>query len=402
VTRSTRLDENVSLRRQSILIALICTTVDGAIFYVLDVSGQPLIPALWLAATAIALVDLALALPAATAGWVALAHGVVRCGVAVLLVSATGVSDGGLGNATGLVMAGYRAGAWLRGWRSGGALAALMIGMTGAQLVQSFDPAGGNTVPSNILTTVSNTLLPWLTGHYTTTRSGYIDKVERQAEAERQAAAQTLTAVVAEERGAIARDLHDTISHHVSAMGVHAAAARLGLAAGTGPDKLKTALGQVESSSLAAMSDLRRMLDLLYDDHRDEVRQPGLRNLDELLDGTRAAGLPVQTRVQGLQPARLPDSVDVAAYRVVQEILTNALRHGGDTLDLRIDQDDTYLVITGSNPVSAVATPSPGTGRGLDGIRHRANLFSGTVETGPAPDGLTWRTRVSFPLETDR
>jgi signal transduction histidine kinase len=240
-------------------------------------------------------------------------------------------------------------------------------------------------------------------GRYTTARSGYIDEVERRAEAERQSARQALTTVVAQERGAIARDLHDTISHHVSAMGVHAAAARLGLAAGAGPEKLRTALGQIESSSLTAMSDLRRMLDLLYDDHRDEVRQPGLRNLGELLDGSRSAGLPLRTRVRGLEPARLPDSVDVAAYRVVQEILTNALRHGGGgTLELVVDQDDTHLVVTGSNPVPAVATPSPGTGHGLDGIRHRAGLYSGIVESGPAPDGLTWTTRVSFPLETDR
>ena len=398
MTRSTRLDENASLRRQSILIALICTVVDGALFYLLDVSGQPLVPALWLAAIAIAVADLALALPAATAGWVALAHGVVRCGVAVLLASATGVNDNGLGNATGLVLAGYRAGAWLRGWQSGGALTALVIGMTGAQLVQGFDTGG-----SSVLTTVSNTFLPWLMGRYTTARSGYIDEVERQAEAERQSAREALTAVVAQERGAIARDLHDTISHHVSAMGVHAAAARLGLAAGSGPEKLKTALSQVEVSSLAALSDLRRMLDLLHDDHRDGVRQPGLRNLAELLDGSRRAGLPVEMRLHGLEPARLPGSVDVAAYRVVQEILTNALRHGGGgNLDLVIDQDDADLVITGSNPVPAVPRSSPGTGRGLDGIRHRADLFSGTVESGVAPDGLSWRTRVSFPLERDR
>jgi signal transduction histidine kinase len=396
MTGSTRLDENASLRRQSILIALLCTVVDGAIFYVLDVSGHALTPALWVAATAITLVDLALALPAATAGRVAVAQGVVRCAVAVLLSSATG--DGGIGNATGLVLAGYRAGAWLRGWHSGGALAALVLGMTGSQLAAGFDAGGGD-----VLTTVSNTFLPWLTGRYTTARSGYIDEVERQAEAERQAAAMALTTVVAQERGAIARDLHDTISHHVSAMGVHAAAARLGLAAGAGPEKLRTALGQVEASSLAAMSDLRRMLDLLYDDHRDEVRQPGLGNLDELLAGSRRAGLPVETRLLGLEPARLPDSVDVAAYRVVQEILTNALRHGGGgTLDLVIDQDDTHLVVTGGNPVPAVAGPSPGSGRGLDGIRHRADLFAGTVESGPTPDGLTWRTRVSFPLEKDR
>ena len=397
MTRNTALDENASLRRQSILIALLCTAVDGSIFYVLNVSGQPLVPVLWVAAVAIALVDLSLALPAATAGGVALAHGVVRCGVAVLLVSAAGVSDGGLGNATGLVLAGYRAGAWLREWQSAGALAALVIGMTGAQLVQGFD-AG-----SDLLTTASNTLLPWLTGRYTTARSGYIDEVERHAEAERQSAQQRLTTVVARERGAIARDLHDTISHHVSAMGVHAAAARLGLAAGASPEKVRTALGQVEHSSQAAMSDLHRMLDLLHDDHRDEVRQPGLRNLEELLDGSRRSGLPLEIRSSGLEPARLPDSVDVAAYRVVQEILTNALRHSGNgSLDLSIAQDDAHLVISASNPIPTTPRPSAGHGRGLDGMRHRADLFAGTVDAGPTPDGLLWTTRVTFPLETDR
>ena len=150
------------------------------------------------------------------------------------------------------------------------------------------------------------------------------------------------------------------------------------------------------------MSDLRRMLDLLYDDHRDEVRQPGLRNLDELLDGTRAAGLPVR---RGCKDCSRP-----ACRTRWMSRPTASSRRSSPTpcataatpLISRIDQDDTHLVITGSNPFPAVAKPSPGTGRGLDGIRHRASLFSGTVETGPAPDALTWTTRVSFPLETDR
>ncbi|GLY13635.1 two-component sensor histidine kinase [Kineosporia sp. NBRC 101677] len=402
MTRSSRLDENASLRRQSILIALLCLTFDGAIFFFLDVSGNPLGPALWLAAVTIAVVDLALALPAATAAGAAFAHGAARCLVAWLLVSTGQGGDSGIGNAVGLVLAGYRAGAWLRGRQSVAALAALVAGMTGAQMIQGFDSVGGD-----LLTTVSNTFLPWLVGRYTTARSGYIDEIERRAETERQAARQALVTVVAQERGAIARDLHDTISHHVSAMGMHASAARLGLAAGAGEEKVKASLGQVEASSQAAMSDLRRMLDLLYDDqpdgdHRAEVRQPGLRNLEELLEGSRGAGLPIRLHRPDLEPAHLPGSVDVAAYRVVQEILTNALRHGGGgTLDLVIDQDDTRLVVTGRNPVPASVRPSPGSGRGLDGIRHRAGLFSGTVQAGPEPDGRTWTTRVSFPLESE-
>ncbi|WBQ04388.1 sensor histidine kinase [Kribbella sp. CA-293567] len=398
-----RLDENISLRRQSMLIALLCAVVDLTIFYLIDVTSHPLTAAIWLAGTAILLVDLALALPAATAGWVALAHGTVRCGIAVLLISA-GLGSESVGNAAGLVLAGYRAGAWLRGWRSGGALAALMIGMTANQWVQGFDGAQtAASIGSAVLTTVANTFLPWLMGRYTTARSGYIDEVERQAEAERQAARTALTEVVAEERGAIARDLHDTISHHVSAVGVHAAAARLGLSAGSEPEQLRSALSQVETSSLAAMSDLRRMLDLLHDHHRDSVQQPGLRNLDELLDSSLRAGLVVDLQPGGVHAARLPDSIDVAAYRVVQEILTNALRHGsGGSLDLRIEYDDANLIITGRNPVPAVPRPSPGTGRGLDGLRQRADLFSGTVVSGPTPNEQTWSTRVTFPLESNR
>jgi hypothetical protein len=168
-------DENAALRRQSLLIAIGCVIADGAPF-LLKVSQSPPHPAIWIAGCAILLADLALALPARTAGPVAVAHAVVRVGVAVLLISVTGDRDG-IGNATGLAVAGYRAGAWVPGRRSWAALAALIAGMTATQVIQGFD---GTT--ESILVTLSNTVLPWMLGRHTTSRSGYIAEVRRRAE----------------------------------------------------------------------------------------------------------------------------------------------------------------------------------------------------------------------------
>lgn len=386
-------DENRSLRRQSISIAGVAVLADG-IPWALYAAAHPH-PAVWVSGAAIVAVDLALALPARTSGRVAVAHAVVRCAVAALLWAATGVRDNGTANATGLVISSYRAGAWVQGWRSRVVVVVLVLGMAAALALQGVDQVG-----LAVLVTLTNTALPWLIGRYTTGRSGYIDEIERQAEAERRDARQALVLAVTEERGTIARDLHDTISHHVSAVGVHAAAARLGMAAGRSPEQLETSLRRVETESLAAMADLRRMLDLLHDAGDDSVRQPGLGNLDELVDGARAAGLAVRVDLVGVRPDRLPGSVDVAAYRVVQEVLSNAERHGdGSGVVLELRQDTGTLVVTALNRVPDVPRPSPGTGRGIDGVRHRVALFGGTVTSGPDDDEGTWRTTATFPLE---
>lgn len=386
-------DENRSLRRQSLTIAGVVALADG-IPWALYAATHPH-PAVWVAGAAILAVDLALALPARTSARVAVAHAVVRCGVAALLWATTGVRDNGTANATGLVISAYRAGAWVQGRRSRVVVAVLVLGMAAALALQGVDELG-----LAVLVTLTNTALPWLVGRYTTGRSGYIDEIERRAESDRQAARQALALAVAEERGAIARDLHDTISHHVSAVGVHAAAARLGMGAGRPPEMLAGTLRQVETESLAAMADLRRMLDLLHAAPDESVRQPGLDNLAELVDATRSAGLAVRVDLVDVRPDHLPGSVDVAAYRVVAELLTNAQRHGdgsGAVLELR--QDAGTLVVTVLNGVPDTPRPSPGTGRGIDGVRHRVAMFGGTVTSGPGPDGRTWSTTATFPLQ---
>ncbi|MFI9640531.1 sensor histidine kinase [Micromonospora sp. NPDC051925] len=398
-------DENAALRRQSLLIAIGCVICDGAPF-LLKLSQSPPHPASWIAGLAILLADLALALPARTAGPVAVVHAVVRVGVAALLFDATGDRDG-IGNATGLAVAGYRAGAWVQGRRSWATLAALIAGMTVTQAIQGFDATA-----ENLLLTLSNTVLPWLLGRHTTGRSGYIaevrrraEHIQREAEEQRRDADLALTRAVETERATIARDLHDTISHHVSAVGVHAAAARLGMTSGLPAvkDRTVTSLEQVETSSRAALGDLRRMLDLLHGNDSDGVLQPGLDGLDDLIDGSRRAGLIVNLAMDDVTPRALPKSLDLAAYRIVQEILTNALRHGDGTLDLALTQTGGEFRITGSNTTNPRSGTDSGTGRGLDGVRHRVGIFGGAVTIGPLPDAPgTWRTGIAIPLQESR
>ncbi|MFI5845046.1 sensor histidine kinase [Catenuloplanes sp. NPDC051500] len=386
-------DDTPALRRQSLLIALGCVIGDGAPF-LLHAANAPQHPGVWVAGALIVAADLTLALPARTAGPVAVLHAAVRVGVMLLLAAATGERDNGIGNATGLVVAGYRAGAWLRGPRSYATLAVLVVGLFVTQGLQGF----AATAP-NILLTFTNTVMPWLLGRHTTGLAGHIDEVRRRAGEQRRSAEAAMEA----ERTAIARDLHDTISHHVSAVGMHASAARLAIGAGTATrekgsldGRIAGSLEQVETSSRAALSDLRRVLDLLHGNESDGVAQPGLGALDELVE---RAGLDVRLRQTGLAPQRLPDSLNLAAYRIIQEIVTNALRHGDGGLDLEVVQTASELRITGVNAINQRS--SVGTGRGLDGIRHRAGMFGGTVHTGPDPSGA-WRIALTLPLQETR
>lgn len=186
---------------------------------------------------------------------------------------------------------------------------------------------------------------------------------------------------------------------------MHAAAARLGLKSGqpANNERTMTSLDQVETSSRAALGDLRRMLDLLHGNDTDDVLQPGLDALDALLDGSRRAGLTVNLTMDEVVPGILPKSLNLAAYRIIQEILTNALRHGDGTLDLTLTQTAREFQINASNTTTPLSGTSSGTGRGLDGIRHRADIFGGSVTIGPPPDAPgTWRTGITIPLQESR
>ncbi|WEO99097.1 histidine kinase [Streptomyces sp. FXJ1.172] len=227
-------------------------------------------------------------------------------------------------------------------------------------------------------------------------------------------------AAVAAERDRIARELHDIVSHNVSLMVVQASAAREVL--GTMPDEAATALRAVEDAGRGAMTDLRHLLGLLApaQDGTDTgpapdadrastplAPQPGLDRLGPLVDRISFAGLPVEVRVSG-DPRPLPQGIDVTAYRIIQEALTNALRHGdGGKAEVSVRYADHALrveivdtgpsVFTGSGP----AAPRPaadGTGRGLLGLRERVAVYGGDLDARRRLGG-GFRVRARIPLD---
>jgi signal transduction histidine kinase len=202
-----------------------------------------------------------------------------------------------------------------------------------------------------------------------------------QATREREVAARV---AVAEERARIARELHDIVAHSVSVMVLQVGAVRHNLA--DGPDR--DALRDVERTGRAALAEMRRLLGAMRRDG-DELEltpQPGLGSLEPLLDETRRSGLPVELHVEG-EPVPLPDAIDLSAYRIVQEGLTNARKHAhasrADVLvrygagDVRIEVRD-----NGRGP-----SRSDGHGHGLVGVRERVNLYGGEMSAGRAPEG---------------
>jgi signal transduction histidine kinase len=389
-----------SLTRQSLLVAAVCVFADTFAFLF---SGpmSTLRPQDWVVLAAVAAADAALALPARFSGWVAATHAVVQVAAALLTA---GSSAGHQVSGAGALIAGYRAGAWLRGAPAWLALGALVLGTAGARMITS--GAGHEIV---VVEVVKDALLPWLVGRYTTARRGYIAELERQAETQRRGARAAVDDAVNQERSAIARDLHDVISHHVSAIGVHAGAARMRLTAAAEPHDIADSLAAVETSSRAAMFDLRRLLDLLHGDPADATGQPGLDNIEELLDGVRRAGLPTRLITYGVVRP-VSESLEIALYRITQEMLTNAQRHGdGTPVEVELRYGESTVSVTARNGIPTAtadraeeADESRPIPRGLAGIRKRAAVFGGTVAYGPEPGGHRWETAAAFPLSDAR
>jgi signal transduction histidine kinase len=215
------------------------------------------------------------------------------------------------------------------------------------------------------------------------------------------------------ERARIASELHDVVTHNVSVMIVQAGAARQVLAAA--PDQATSAMLAVEASGRAAMTELRHLLGLLgpvgaaAQDAPDdcapagqELRpQPGLGQLRSLVDGVTAAGLPVDLHV-GELPQGLPPGLDLAAFRVVQEALTNVIKHAGKahtSVSVGCSDGDLVVgVVNAGRPAGAAGPAIPGAGRGLLGLRERIALYGGELEAGPRPDG-GWLVRARIPAD---
>ena len=226
-------------------------------------------------------------------------------------------------------------------------------------------------------------------------------------ERERESAAST---AVDAERARIARELHDIVSHNVSLMIVQAAAAREVLT--TMPDDAAAALSAVEGAGRTTMTELRHLLGLLApaadgtdDEGTDLAPQPSLSRLSPLIDRISFAGLPVEVRISGeLRP--LPSGIDVTAYRIVQEALTNALKHGtGGKAEVTIRYAEHSLrveVLTWGPSVLTGDRPAPrggdGAGRGLLGLRQRVAVYGGDLDARRRLGG-GYRVRARIPVE---
>jgi signal transduction histidine kinase len=204
---------------------------------------------------------------------------------------------------------------------------------------------------------------------------------------------------VLDERVRIARELHDVVAHHVSVMGIQAGAARRVLK--QQPEKANEVLSLIEVSSRQAVAELHRLLGFLRQESQtDELApQPSLRQLDVLVNQMREAGLPVEVRIEGKQQA-LPPSVDLSIYRIVQEALTNTLKHAGPakaTVTIRYIDKAIELEVLDDGRGPALADDYENKGRGLIGMRERVSLHDGEFKAGKAP-GTGFIVRAKFPL----
>jgi signal transduction histidine kinase len=242
--------------------------------------------------------------------------------------------------------------------------------------------------------------LAWLIGDNLRVRRAYTQQLEeRAAELEREREEQADLAV-SQERTRIARELHDVVAHYVSVMVVQAAGARR--VAEKDPALARTALEAVEESGRTALAEMRRMLEVLRADTAGVGPQPGLAELDRLVGQVRDAGLPVEVVIEGSSTA-LPAGMDLAAYRIIQEALTNVVKHAGKAtarVHVRFEADALDIEVTDDGRGAAAPLLSGPTigGHGLVGMHERVALYEGTLEAGPVfPGG--YRVHARFPLE---
>ncbi len=243
---------------------------------------------------------------------------------------------------------------------------------------------------------------PWAAGsairlrhHREVTLTARTQELERdQAEHARQA--------VATERARIARELHDVVAHAISVTVLQARGARRQME--TSPSEVRRALDAIEQTNTAALSDMRRLLAILRDTEGagdDRSPQPGLSRLDSLIEHVRGSGVPVTVEVLGHRSA-VPPGVDLSAYRIVQEALTNVIKHAGEAASATVTlayQPTALSIQVRDSGVGAIQTN--GKGHGLIGIRERVAVVGGEVTSGASPDGgFEVCVRLPYALET--
>ncbi|MGC5536227.1 sensor histidine kinase [Streptomyces sp. SR-10] len=288
---------------------------------------------------------------------------------------------------------------------------ALVCSLSAAALSQlRWEAEPGGSWPQVVFVTIIMTVpfvLAWVLGDSLRTRRAYFDQLEeRAARLEREREAQSKVAVAAE-RARIARELHDVVAHNVSVMVVQADGAAYVMDAA--PDQAKQALETISSTGRQALAEMRRLLGVLRTGDAPEsgeyVPQPDVEQIEDLVTQVRQTGLAVDFKVEGT-PRPLPSGVELTAYRVVQEALTNTRKHGGpdagasvrlvyfdDGLGLLIEDDG-----RGAAHELYADGGADGAGHGMIGMRERIGMVGGTLDAGPRPGG-GFRISALLPLK---
>lgn len=237
----------------------------------------------------------------------------------------------------------------------------------------------------------------WALGDRTRVRREVVTQLTaRTEEAERNRALVTELAL-SDERARIARELHDVVAHTVSVVVVQAGAARRVVE--QRPERALDVLGSIERTGRDALVDLRRLVGVLRDeDGRELLPQPTLAELPALVDRLHDAGLPVVLQVEGA-PRTLPQGIELSAYRIVQEALTNVLKHSGrvTTVQVALVYGSETLTVTVRDDGRGAASGSTDAGSGLVGMRERVEMFAGTVQAGPRTGG-GFEVRARLPI----
>jgi signal transduction histidine kinase len=235
---------------------------------------------------------------------------------------------------------------------------------------------------------VSPMIIAWVLGDSMQYRRAYYLSLEDRANRLERERDQQAQIVAAGERARIARELHDVVAHNVSVMVVQAEGASYAM--NSSPEQTRQALGTIAQTGRTALAEMRRLLGVLRteDGAAERAPQPGVDQLEDLLQQVRAAGLAVTFTVEGI-PVELPQGVALAAYRIVQESLTNTRKHGGPQVRacvaLSYREDELRMSIRDDGRGAQALTD--GMGNGLVGMRERAALYCGVLNAGPRPDG---------------
>jgi signal transduction histidine kinase len=299
-----------------------------------------------------------------------------------------------------ILVAVYSVAAYGRRWVPLAGLAGVEVALVAVQLTP------GRVGVGTWLANLGGVAAAWLLGQFAHNYRAYAARLEERTTELEQPREELARRAVTEERLRLARELHDVVAHAMSVIAVQSGVGAH--VADTNPQEAAKALAAIEATSRAALTELRRLLGVLRQEDEPQgalAPVPGLADLDSLLAEVGKAGLAVKLQINGTRPP-LPAGVDLSAYRIVQEALTNVVKHAGPAHAQVVvgyrDQDVTVEVIDdGRGAVTSASDGRVGSGHGLIGMRERVQVFGGDLQTGPRPGG-GFRVAARLPLADQR